>query len=196
MKVNGQPTGRWLLLIIALIGTSLSCTEPTRSHPALGGPVDTRTIVRFFYVPPGPPEIRPHFPLVLQAVGEKDPRRGTAPVRDEGRTAYISLAEMREVVQILNDSLSSWDTSKDVRVPPSGLDLYFPAGMEIIVYFSTGTARTVITPSKLCTTLASIDVALRNRALWEFQLFRRGYDCTVSGFDREKYYKEHFLGDR
>ena len=37
------------------------------------------------------------------------------------------------------------------------------------------------------TTLASLDVALRNRALWELQLFQWEYKCTVSGFDREKY---------
>ena len=196
MKVNGQPTGRWLLLIIALIGTALSCTKPTRSHAALSGPVDTKTIVRFFYVPPPPPIIHEYIPLLLQAVGEKDPRRGTAPGRDEGRTVYISLAEMREVVQILNDSRLSWDTSKEVRVPPSGIERQWPVGMEIIVYFSTGTARTEISRGKLCATLAPLDAALRDRALWEFQFFRTHYECNVPGFDRDKYYADHFRVDR
>ena len=96
----------------------------------------------------------------------------------------------------MDDSLLSWDTSKDVRVPPSGFDGHFPAGMEIIVYFSTGTARTVITRSKLCATPAPLNVALRNRALWQFQLFQGDYGCNVPGFDREKYYMEQLRLDR
>lgn len=193
MKVNCPPPGRCVLLLIALIGASLSCTEPTRRHAALSGPVDTNTIVRFFYPPP---LSHPHPPLLLRAVGEKDPRLDTAPGVVEGQTAYISLAEMREVVQILNDSVSSWNTSKDVEVPRPPMDLPFPDGLEIDVFFSTGTARTVITPGRLCATLAPLDVALRNRALWEFQWFRLDYDCKVSGFDLKKYYKEHFTGER
>ena len=192
MKVDGQPTGRCVLLIMALIGTSLSCTEPARHHAALSGPVDTKTIVRFLYTPP---ESYAHVPLVFRALGEKDPRLGTAPMLVEGRTAYISLAEMREVVQILKNSLSSWDTSKDVEVPRPTMGLFFPDGLEVVVFFSTGTARTVVTPSRLCATLAPMDAALRGRALWEFQLFRLGYDCRVPGFDRKRYL-EHYTGER
>lgn len=192
MKVNCQRTGRCVLLIMALIGTSLSCTELTRRHAALNGPVDTKTIVRFFYIPP---LSYAHAPLLLRAVGEKDPRLGTAPGMVEGRTAYVSLAEMREVVHILNDSISSWDMSRDVEVPRPTMDLDIHDKLEIVVFFSTGTARALITPSKLCATLAPIDVALRNRALWEFQLFRVGYHCNVPGFDRNTY-PEHDIGER
>ena len=192
MKVNCKPTGRCVLLIMALIGTSLSCTEPPRSHAALSGPVDTNTIVRFFYIPT---QSYTHPPLVLRVVGEKDPRLDRAPLSDVGQTAYISLAEMREVVQMLNDSLSSWDTSTDVEVLRPMRDLEIHYGMEIVVFFSTGTARTVITPSMVCATLAPLDVALRNRALWEFQLFRVEYNCDVPGFDRHKY-PEHDRPER
>ena len=154
MKVNGQSTGGWLLLIIALIGTSVRCTEPPRSRAALSGPVDTNTIVRFFYIPT---QSYAHPPLVLRVVGEKDPRLNTAPLSNVGRTVYISL--------------------------------------EIVMLFSTGTARTVITPSTVCATLAPLDVALRNRARWEFQLFRVEYNCGVPGFDRHKY-PEHDRPER
>jgi hypothetical protein len=193
MKVNRQPTGRCVLLIMALIGTSLSCTEPTRRHAAFNGSVDTNTIVRFFYQPP---LSHPHPPFILRAVDDRDPRLDTAPFQVEGLAAYISLAEMRKVVQILNDSIPSWDTSKDVEGPRPPMDLPFPNGLEITVYFSTGTAQTVITPGELCATLAPLDAALRNRALWEFQFFRGDYGCNVPGFDVKKYYKEHFTGER
>jgi hypothetical protein len=193
MKVTGQPIGRWVLVILVLIGTSLICTEPTRRHAAFNGPVDTNTIVRFFYQPP---LSHPRPPRILRAVDDRDPRLDTAPFQVEGRAVCISLAEMRKVVQILSDSIPSWDTSKDVEGPRPAMGLPFPNGLEITVYFSTGTARTVITPGELCATLAPLDVALRNRALWEFQFFRGDYGCNVPGFDLNKYYKEHFSGDR
>jgi hypothetical protein len=46
----------------------------------------------------------------------------------------------------------------------------------------------------MCETLSRFDAAFQApRALWEFQLFRRGFGCKVPDFDDRKYSTEERL---
>ena len=191
MKRDYRTAGCYVLLITALAGTAASCARPAGNQTLFSGSVDTNTSLRLFY-------FRGdyfHPPLLFRAVGDKDPRLNTAPIFDEGRTVYISLKDMREVVRILANS-ALWQTTRKVEDPRPSMELEMPPdGMEIVLFLSTGTARTLIAPARLCATLAPVDTALRKRALWEFRLFRVQYDCTVPGFDRNAY-PEHDVGER
>lgn len=58
---------------------------------------DGKTVIRFFYQPALGDYF--HFPLVFRVIGEGNPLLNTAPMREEGRTSYISLSEMRQMVK-------------------------------------------------------------------------------------------------
>jgi hypothetical protein len=175
-----------LVVLITLSGHELQSSPKRMGTSVLNAPVDEHMVVRFFYQPAGEYF---HFPLVFRVVEEGDPLLNTAPMREEGRTAYISLSEMRELVQRLIQTDLAWRESDAVealgsfkKLDPVGI------GLEIFVGCSNGTARTTIAPRKICETLTPLDTALKSpRAVWELQLFRLGYDCKVPGFDRDAY---------
>jgi hypothetical protein len=159
----------------------------------LESPVDEKTIVRFFYYPAGE-YIR--IPLLFRVVEEGNPRLNTAPMREEGRTAYVSLSEMRDLVNGLIRSGLGWQESetvdvlglyKDLTLAGIGLDT-----MDVRLVSSRGTAKAEISPKTICTILKPLDAALKTpRALWEFQGFRLGYGCKVSGFKYGAYADDH-----
>lgn len=159
----------------------------------LNSPVDEKTAVRFFYYPAGD-YIR--IPLVFRVVEESNPLLNTAPMREEGRTAYISLSEMRELVHGLIRSGLGWQESqtvevfglyKDLTLAGIGLDT-----MDVRLVSSKGTAKAEISPKAICMILKPLDAALKTpRALWESQGFRLDYGCKVPGF-RPDAYPDHY----
>jgi len=185
--------GFWALVLVALITLSagqMQSSQKREGTSVLNSPVDEHTVVRFFYQPALGGYF--HFPLVFRAVEESDPLLNTAPMREEGRTAYISPPEMRELVERLAQMDLAWRESdvvealgpfKELQRAGIGLD-----NMEIFVGCSKGTARTTIAPKTICKTLTPLDNALKSpRAVWELQLFRLGYDCKVPGFKYDAY---------
>jgi len=147
--------------------------------------VDKTTIVRFFYLPP---ESYLHPPLIVRVAGEDDPRLGTAPINLLGRTPYISLPEMRNLVTALAGWNLSWQKSKKLETPKKIETREMTDKMEVKVFSSRGTDRVLVDPKQLCERLAPLDAALKQpRALWEFQLFRVDYGCHVQGFDRNAF---------
>jgi len=150
----------------------------------LNSPVDEKTAVRFFYDPAGNYF---HYPLVFRAVEEGNPLLNTAPMREDGRTVYISQSEMVELVQLLARSGFGWRESETVEAfSPSKKLLLAGIGLETMdvrLIASKGTAKAEVSPKDICTTLKPLDSALRApRALWEFQGFRINYGCKVPEF--------------
>ena len=146
---------------------------------------DEKTVVRFFYDPPGEYF---HAPLVLSVVEEGNKLLNTAPMKEAGRTAYLSLAEMRDVMQRLKRSHIAWEESGDTVTLGAYKKLPLFDDMEILVATSEGTAKTRIAPKTICQTLKPLDAALKTpRALWEFQIFRLQYGCAVPRFKPEAY---------
>jgi hypothetical protein len=185
--------GSWALALVALVTLSageMRSGQQREGASVLNSPVGEHTVVRFFYQPAGGDYF--HFPLVFRAVKEGDPQLNTAPMQEEGRTAYISLLEMRELVQTLAKMDLAWKESDAVE-PLGPFKKLMRAGiglnaMEVFVGCSKATARAPIAPKRICETVAPLDSAFRSpRAVWELQLFRLGYDCKVPGFKEDAY---------
>ena len=186
-------TVRFCLLAFALLGAACGKKAQTNQKhervSVLGSPVEMKTVVRLFYYPAGD-HIR--IPLLFRVVKEGDPLLNTAPMLEEGRTAYISLAEMHDIVQALTRSGLGWKESETVEALGSYKDLTL-AGigldtMEVRVVSSGGTAIAQISPKAICVTLKPLDAALKTpRALWEFQGFQLNYGCKVPGFKPDAY---------
>jgi hypothetical protein len=155
----------------------------------LRSPTDEKTVVRFFYQPPGDYF---HAPLVFRAVQEGNALLNTGPMREEGRNAYISVAEMRELVQTLTHSNLAWQESETVETLGSykklSLDGVGLDDMDVRVVLSNGTTKAQIAPKAICKNLKALNSALKTpRAIWEFQGFRLNYGCKVPRFKPDAY---------
>lgn len=173
----------WSISLACMVVLPVFC-QTTGKQP-LNARVDENTIIRIFYLPP---ESYLHPPLIFRVVRENDRRLGTAPINLLGRTPYISLSEMRNLVTALAESNLSWQKSKKLETPKKIETREMTDKMEIKLFFSTRTDRAFVDPKRLCERLAPLDAALKQpRARWEFQLFRVDYGCRVQGFDRNAF---------
>jgi len=174
-----------LVLAIIMSITLLCSGQADEKRNVLKAPVDENTAIRFFYQPAGDYF---HFPLVFRSVDPKDPRLNTAPMTTEGRTAYISLSEMQELMQALSHLRLSWQESARVELLESFRKLKITDTMVITAVSSDGRAIANLNPKKICETFKPLDSALKTpRALWEFQGFRLNYGCKVPGFEHDAY---------
>lgn len=178
----------WVAAVALPMCAVMSWTQARQSRASelvLAFPVDENTAVRFFYQPSGNYF---HFPLVFRAIDQKDPRPNTAAMAAEGRTVYISLSDMRQLMQELADSELMWQESDKSETFESFRKLEISDNMVITVASSKGTAGARLNPTKICKTLKPLDSALKvPRALWEFQGFRLNYGCKVPGFVFDAY---------
>lgn len=179
MRQIGWP----ILLACAIASLAFNLGAGERS---LNVPVNGNMIVRFFYLPPNSYS---HPPLIFRVVGKNDPRLGTAPIANlGGRTPYISLLGMQKLIAALVHADLSWQKSNKVEAPRKIEPRQMTDKLQITVFSSDGTFKAFVDPTRLCETLAPLDAALKEpRALWEFQLFRVNYQCTVPGFNRNAY---------
>lgn len=179
----------WAWALAALVavdaGGMQSSQKPFRAFD-LHLEADDKTAVRFFYQPAAGDYF--HAPLVFSVIEEGNSLINTAPMREAGRTVYISLSEMSDVVQGLKRSDIVWQESGDIVTLGSYKKLPLFDDMEILVANSMGTAKARIAPKAICRTLKPLDAALKTpRALWEFQGFRLNYGCKVPGFKPDAY---------
>lgn len=173
----------WLISWSWIVALPAFCQA--NDKPPLNMSMDKNTTARFFYLPP---ESYLHPPLIVRVAGENDPRLRTAPITFLGRTAYISLAEMRSLMTALAGWNLSWQKSKKLETPKKIETREMTDKMEVKVFSSRGTDRVLVDPKQLCERLAPLDAELKQpRALWEFQLFRVDYGCHVQGFDRNAF---------
>jgi hypothetical protein len=150
-------------------------------------PAGKDSVVRFFCQPPDGEYF--HVALLFRVVKKKDPRWNTAPVFDVGRTAYISLSEMQQLMTKLGHISLRWDESAKIESLETYKTIHnFGYGMGIKVLSAKGTAKATIDHDKICETLAPLDAALQTpRALWEFQGFRLQYHCRVPAYNPDAY---------
>ena len=185
-KVNFAARISFLLLVILASAPWTSSQVANERHPLTLG-VDKDSVVRFFFVPAN--NTYYHGPLLFRVVEENDPRWNTAPPSDVGRTAYISFSEMRGLFAALSAEPLSWEESAKIEVLETYKTIRNDGRVDIKVLSSSGTAKSGIPPKQMCETLAKFDAALRTpRALWEFQFFRRQFDCRVPNFDPKAYH--------
>lgn len=165
------------------IGDGLHVLQPT---------ADATMAIRFFF--PGEGEWF-HPPLILRVVDIGDARLKTAPlVLAVGRTAYITLPEMQNLLNGLSQLKLAWGGSKNPE--PFGNPHLLPHvyAMRITVVSSVGTAATQFDPSQICETLVPLDQNLTSpRALWEFRALLVDDGCRIPGFVPDAY-PDHLLG--
>lgn len=178
----------------ALVVGQLAYGQSAPAHHSLNIPVNDNTAVMFFYLPANS---YLHPALIFRVAKPGSPLLDTAPIVNRGgRTPYISIREMRNLVQLLSRSDLSWRRFKRVEVPRAPSFNETTGKLEIKIFSSDVTALSLSNPDKLCHTLAPLNAALKQpRARWEFQLFLVDYHCQVAGFDR-KAYPEHDEGTR
>ena len=191
--VNRLAQVSWLILtalvrlpLLCYAQTTATCVCPGQSGDGnvLNSPADESVAIRFFLQPPGDYF---HAPLVFRVVDQKDPCLNTAPMLESGRTAYITLSEMQRLLPAVSHT-RYWQEGEVVEVLGSPSVLSIARMMDITIVSSHGTARGTLDPKEICHTLGPWDSLLRTpRALWEFQLFRQGYDCKVPGFNYDAY---------
>ena len=180
----------WAFIVVFTLSSGeMQATQKRDGPSVLNCPVDKNTAVRFFYQPAGDYF---HAPLVFRPVEEGDALLNAAPMREEGRTAYISFSEMQDLARLLARSGLGWQESETVEVLGSykklGLSGIGLDTMDVRFVSSRGTARAEISPKAICMILKPLDAALKTpRALWEFQRFRLNYNCRVPGFKSDAY---------
>jgi len=144
------------------------------------------SVARFYYHSPDGEYF--HVALLFRVVKRSDPLWTSAPILDEGRTAYISLSEMRQLMVKLACLRLRWSESAQREALETYANIHSYGGMGIKVLSGNGTAKATIAPDKICETLALLDGALRTqRALWEFQLYRLQCHCRVANFNCNAY---------
>jgi hypothetical protein len=183
-----------LSLVIAVGANVMRFHQNSDSKFLLNSQVDQNTAIRFFYNL-GAEKSRNYFhgPLTLRAVTERDPRINTAQlILQQGRTVYIPLREMRNLIDGLAQFDVLWESSREIEsLDWSIKPLPDTDKMDISIVFSKGTARARLDPKKICKTLSPLDSVLKTpRALWEFQKYRFNYGCQVPGF-RMGAYPDH-----
>lgn len=177
---------RLCYLALLQLSALLCLSQSVEGSTVLNSQADENTAIRFFFQPPEGNYF--HTPLLFRVVGEKDPRLNTAPVLFGGRTAFISLPEMRQLMQDLAHEDLRWTESGKVEVFGAVEDLRPTGNLEITVVSSKGTANGSLSPKKLCEVLAHLNSAITTpRALWELQRFRDDYGCKVSGFKPDEF---------
>jgi hypothetical protein len=184
----------WLTHIIFALGTTVGvCNLMAQVQLVynpdpgiLASPADATTAVRFFFHPPG--SDRFVYPLVVRVAPDNDEKMKTAPLLTEGRTVYISLPEMKDLLGSMERSIMMGQQTRNVEVFGSWEMIPSSEAMDVFVISSKGAARGVVLQKDICKTLSSLDSSIRNpRALWEFEKFRLYNGCRVPGFDDAKY---------
>jgi hypothetical protein len=176
-----------LVQAIAAGAAQASAATATRETGLLACSVDREAAVRFYYTPANPDHV--YYPLVFRPVQRSDPRLDTVPLLPEGRTAYISIQDMRHLFRALVAVHLSWHISKAV-VPFAYFKklVALPPGVQVLVVCSKGSATAQVHPREVCNALKPLDAALNTpRALWNFQAFRFDRGCKVPGFKVGQY---------
>jgi len=175
-----------LSFIAALTSAQLASGQTTTQGHALTLATSKDSVVRFFYQPPGGEYF--HVALLFRVVKKSDSLWNSAPVVDEGRTAYISLSEMQQLMSKLTRLPLHWSASAQREALETYANIHSYRGMGIKVLSANGTAKATIAPDEICKTLGALDGALQTRrALWEFQFFRLQYHCQVTNFNFNAY---------
>jgi len=179
-----------LMVSVTVLAASCGFSQSSTKLNVLGSPVDRATAVRLYF---SPGDYR-HPPLLLCVVASDDPRMNTAPMLQQGRTAYISATDMQHFLQGLKRMGPSWKESKK-RVQFGNDGRWLPNdAMVIVAVAQRGTAEARVDPAAICKKLAPLDSALSTpRARWEFQEFRTQYKCVVPGSNREAYLDHDWL---
>jgi hypothetical protein len=180
-----------LLRIAVLASFCFVRVQDAQQSETFNHRADSGTIIRFFFQPAYVNSYHPA--LLFQVVGDGDIRLNTAPIRSDGRTAFVSLNEVQNLINGLNRLELNWKESHQIQAPDNYWEMVIRPEMEIKLFSKEGTRIALVNPKQICSTLETLDSALKQpRALWEFQLFRAEDGCKVPGLKRDAYPDHYF----
>jgi len=149
--------------------------------------VDGNTAIRFNFQRPNANFVLPALIFRVAEVGTSN--WDTAPIdRCYGRSAYIPIAEMRSLVQGLDEDRIFSKLSSTIEPIEPFEKTPISENAAVIIYASDGTATASIHPRRICRSLARLNNLIEGRrAHWEFEYFRLGCGCKVSGHNYDVY---------
>jgi hypothetical protein len=186
----------FLTLVAALILSAASCATsgsadsfgaPTQDQKAVSKlTIDRNTATRFLFSRPNANYVLPA--LIFRVADVGSPNWNTAPIDRYGRSAYISLSEMRLLVRDLDrNRIFPQVSSTTESIEPFEK---MPVGDDVVVtiYASDGTATSNIHPREICKSLARLSNLIEGgRPRWEFEYFRLGCGCKVPSHKYDEY---------
>jgi len=173
-----------MICLLSFLSVSSSSAQDQNAVSSLK--VDANTAVRFFFKPPNANYIRPA--LIFRVADEGSSNWNTAPIDHYGRSAYISLEEMRTLVHQLDSDGLLWRVSATNRSIEPFMELPIGENLMVTIYAPDGTATASISAKKICKSLSRLNNAIEmKRAHWELEYFRRGCGCQVPGYKSDAY---------
>jgi hypothetical protein len=149
-------------------------------------PVDGNTAMRFLFRRPNANYVLP--PLIFRVADVGSSNWNSAPIDRNGRSAFISLSEMRSLVRELNGNRNALQISSAVESIKPFEEMPISENVIVTIYFSNGTATANIHPREICNRLAQLNNLIEGRrAHWEFEYFRLGCGCKVPSHKYEAY---------
>jgi hypothetical protein len=148
--------------------------------------VDGNTAMRFNFQRPNANYVLPALIFRVAEVGTSN--WDTAPIDRYGRSAYISVAEMRSLVHGLDKNRIFPQLSSTIEPIEPFEKTSISENVVVTIYASDGTATASIRPKEICESLARFnDLIEGRRAHWEFEYFRLGCGCKVPGHKYDAY---------
>lgn len=179
-----------LILSAAVCATSSSAdyfvvsAQDQKSVPKLH--IDRDSAVRFLFRRSNSNYVLPA--LIFRVADVGSPRWNTAPIDRYGRSAFISLSEMRALVRELNGVGISPQVSSAIESIEPFEEMPISENVVVSIYSSDGTATWKIPPREICKDLARLNNLVEGqRPHWEFEYFRLGCGCKVPGHKYDAY---------
>jgi len=175
-----------LFLLVLLIGTPSGLAQADDQGGLSNLTIDGGIAIRFFFQPPNADFSRPA--LIFRVASEGDPNWNSAPIDRQGRSAYISIVEMKELIKLLQATDIKWHGSSQHEQIVPFMTLPEARDMTVTAFAPNGTASATIPPKRICEVLAKLSQGITTaRAHWEFGFFRRMYHCKVPDFNPYAY---------
>jgi hypothetical protein len=148
--------------------------------------IDGNTAVRFLFRRPNANYALPA--LIFRVADAGSPNWNAAPIDRYGRSAYISLSQMRSLIRQLDGDGIPWQVSSATESIEPFEKTPISENLLISIYAANGMATSTIPPKVFCKLLSQLNKVIEmKRAHWEFEYFRRGCGCQVPGYKSDAY---------
>lgn len=118
--------------------------------------VDDKIVIRFLFTRLQANYVLP--PVIFRVAEPGSSNWNTAPVDQYGRSPYISLANMKSLVHVLENNHLSWQSVLTEPLEPFE-NIYPNKDLLISVYASNGMATASVSPKQICRILAQANRA-------------------------------------
>jgi hypothetical protein len=174
------------LPVVAALFLTANISHAQDQRPVSKLTVDGNTAIRFNFRRANANYVLPA--LIFRVTDAGSSNWDTAPIDRYGRSAFISVVEIRSLLQGLDKSRIFPQLSSTIEPIEPFEETPLSENLVVTIYASDGRATASILPKRICESLARLnDLIERKRAHWEFEYFRLGCGCKVSGHNYDAY---------